>query len=1355
MEKTNFTSNLRSIARSFSGKKQLIKSLFLLPALLFLFGTTANSQCTVVVNDQINVGLNGECQAVLSIDHFLEGETLLACPGFWTVEIYSGALLVERAQNLLPTIPLSGVVLDGFVLDTEDEYELIGQNFMFVVTNVSTGNNQMGFVLVEDKTAPTIDCVESQTYCYNAEDFLPEAADNCSDVTVNLVRILPDLPGDCGNSILTTQRRIYQAVDASGNVSPVCTMSIEILRIVVEDVEFPANDTLSCAGTYELDANGNPHPSVSGVPFITDADSGDVYNLFPNSPDCNLQITYTDLEIPGCGTSKTIRRMWSATEWCDGEQQMAGKVQFINIINDVNPFFTNCPTEPLTMSTGYLDCNVSVGARSLGIEYSNEEGCSPVVQVTAIVIGGNSVSNLLDPAESDELFLTSGENLIRYIAYDACNNTDTCEFIINVEDHVFPVAVCKQFTTVSLNNYGEGSVYATSLDNGSWDNCGIASIETRRMNPSACDPTPTFGEKIDFCCSDVGEPIQVILRVTDLSGNVNECMVNVQVQDKIAPLIVAPTSIIVDCNYYFDDLDAFGTVVVNDENAREDIVVNGVVLGRDGIAIDVCGVDVTTEEISNTVNECGVGVITRRFTATDPDGRTTSATQTITFISNDPFWINNENPNDPNDDVVWPARNIEVTSCGADIDPDVTGRPELLNLDKCALPGVKYEDWIFNIVDGACFKVVRTWTVIDWCQQTNNTYVMWSFDQTIKVLDGVAPEFEAVADVSVCSYDASCEVEFIDLTAVATDNCTPNNELIYTWFVNLNYDASQTDPAKDYAGNGNDASGIYPVGTHRVVFTARDKCGNISSTSYLFTVANCKRPSPVCQNIVAELMAMNTGGVITGMIEIKADWFDVASFGTCGGDLRFSFSSNPDDTTRIFTCADLGVNQVNIWTTDVFGNQDFCTPTITIQDNFDVCDSGSSGIVAGKINASIVNSENSMEEVSVNLIDETSLNMVYTSQTGAYQFQNVEYGKDYTVRPEKDVEHINGVTTLDIILIQKHMLGSQKFDDAHKFIAADVDGNGRITSADIVEIRQLLMSKINKFNKNTSWRFIPSDYTFDPSKNPLDVDYPQSVTMSNLGYSATNVNFTGIKIGDVNQTARTDKGAGSRSVETRNFHIVDAAFQAGEVVEVPVRMSDLNTLHAYQFTMNYNVDALNLVNIKAGKLEISEEDYAEIDAENGVVTSVWGNINPVTINADEVLFTLVFDAKNNSTLSRSLNVNSDVTRALVYDANETEFNLGVNFRAQIADVADFVLEQNVPNPFTTETLVTFNMPAQSEGTFTVYDIAGKVIYTLNAEFNAGENQVKIQKSDLGAAGVFYYELKTDLGSATKKMILVN
>lgn len=1346
MEKTTILTNLCSNANCFSGKKQLIKSLFVLPVLLFFIGTSAMAQCTIVVNDQVNVGLNSDCEAVFGPLALLEASP--GCSAPYTIEIFKNGQLVESNGG-------SGqVTMDGFVMGTSTTYPLINEMFVFRITENASGNNQMGNVWVSDNQAPVIVCTNATTSCVAAQDFLPEVIDNCGDAVVNLVRILPDLPGDCEAGIVSVMRRVYQAVDASGNASEQCTVSVSILRIDLEEVVFPETVDLSCSDTYAVDGNGNPAPAVTGTPTIDI--EGDVYNLFPNTASCNTTATYVDLVVPSCGAARQIRRMWTVTEWCDGNQLTTGELQIINILSDVNPTFVNCPTTPLTFSTGLYDCNVDVPARSLGIAATNVNGCSAVTQITVIVEGGNIISNLLDLNQSDLLQLTAGANNITYIAYDGCNNTDTCQFVINVLDQVFPVAVCKQFTTVSLNNFGEASVFATSFDNGSWDNCGIATIEARRMTAAACDPTPVFADRIDFCCADVGEDIMVVLRVTDLAGNSNECMVNIVVQDKIAPVIVCPSNITVDCNFVYTDLDVFGKVVLNDESLRENIIIDGEIVGVDGIVVDICGAEVTTTVILDNVNECGVGQIVRRFTATDPDGRTTSCDQTITFISTDPFYINQENPNDPTDDVVWPAAMVTINSCGADVDPDVTGRPVLLNAEKCALPGVKYEDWVFQIVGDACFKIVRTWTIIDWCQPLNGSYVMWTFDQTIKVLDNEAPVFAPVEDVSVCSFDASCEIEFIDLTASASDNCTPDSELVYTWLVNANYNPADQSPAVFASGNGNDASGIYPVGTHRVVFTADDRCGNRSVTSYLFTVANCKKPSPVCRNLIAELMEMTIApGITTGMIEIQAEWFNAASFATCGGDLIFSFSSDITETSRVFTCSDIGLVTVEIWATDIFGNQDFCTTTIDIQDNMDVCDSGSSGIIAGKV---MTGSEDSVEEVAVNVLGNGSSSMIYTEANGKYRLPALAFGNNYTVQPNKDVDPLNGVTTLDIVLIQRHILGAALLDSPYKMIAADINRDGKVNALDIVELRQLVLLKASNFSNNTSWRFVDSNYEFESTELALAESFPESVVLTPFNNSVADIDFVAVKIGDINGNAKTHKLGGNedRSNNTANFVIENRTFEAGETVVVPVRMSDLNSLTAYQFTMKYNASDLNLIEVQGGKADVIEDNFAVLNAELGIITGSWGSIEAITFDADEVLFTLVFEAGNSSKLSNSLVINSTATMAVAYDAGENEYNLGVEFRSVANEaIGSLELRQNVPNPFINETLVTFNLPSEIQGTFNVYDVAGKVVYTKTANFNAGENQIVIRKSDLGSSGVFYYEVRTEIGSATKKMVLVN
>ncbi|MDV7390429.1 hypothetical protein RZS08_03705, partial [Arthrospira platensis SPKY1] len=96
--------------------------------------------------------------------------------------------------------------------------------------------------------------------------------------------------------------------------------------------------------------------------------------------------------------------------------------------------------------------------------------------------------------------------------------------------------------------------------------------------------------------------------------------------------------------------------MLNDESLRENIVVGGEVLGIDGIAVDICGANITESIFSNTIDQCGVGQIIRRFEARDPDNNLAVAFQTINFEINDPF---------TESDITWPAAMIDFESCGA------------------------------------------------------------------------------------------------------------------------------------------------------------------------------------------------------------------------------------------------------------------------------------------------------------------------------------------------------------------------------------------------------------------------------------------------------------------------------------------------------------------------------------------------------------------------------------------------------------------------------------------------------------------------------------------------------------------
>ncbi|MBI3520717.1 MAG: T9SS type A sorting domain-containing protein [Bacteroidetes bacterium] len=79
------------------------------------------------------------------------------------------------------------------------------------------------------------------------------------------------------------------------------------------------------------------------------------------------------------------------------------------------------------------------------------------------------------------------------------------------------------------------------------------------------------------------------------------------------------------------------------------------------------------------------------------------------------------------------------------------------------------------------------------------------------------------------------------------------------------------------------------------------------------------------------------------------------------------------------------------------------------------------------------------------------------------------------------------------------------------------------------------------------------------------------------------------------------------------------------------------------------------------------------------------------------------------------------------------------------------LGQNIPNPFTSESTVNYQLAKDvTSAVFTVTDIMGRVITSEKANTAAGAHSIKLGAY---AAGVYYYSLNVDGHVTTKKMIV--
>jgi len=149
----------------------------------------------------------------------------------------------------------------------------------------------------------------------------------------------------------------------------------------------------------------------------------------------------------------------------------------------------------------------------------------------------------------------------------------------------------------------------------------------------------------------------------------------------------------------------------------------------------------------------------------------------------------------------------------------------------------------------------------------------------------------------------------------------------------------------------------------------------------------------------------------------------------------------------------------------------------------------------------------------------------------------------------------------------------------------------------------------------------------------------------------------------------------------------------------------------------------------------------------------------VTVSVDGAAsFSLRFRAEKAGRLSEMLAVSNRITKAEAYKADADLARLDISLRfngsnGAIVAGAGFELLQNVPNPVSNNTNISFNLPAAADATLIISNAEGRVLKTLQNSFAKGLNTVTLQRADL-SSGILFYQLNTAEFSATKKMIVV-
>ncbi|MGB4900373.1 MAG: hypothetical protein WBP00_06320, partial [Saprospiraceae bacterium] len=561
------------------------------------------------------------------------------------------------------------------------------------------------------------------------------------------------------------------------------------------------------------------------------------------------------------------------------------------------------------------------------------------------------------------------------------------------------------------------------------------------------------------------------------------------------------------------------------------------------------------------IDNCGNGWISRTWTVGDKCMTSSvSCTQKIIMKHRSDF------------EVMFPEDVVAVCGGGTALDPDATGRPMIMD-DDCELVGVQYDDERFDIVPDACYKIIRTWKLIDWCKYDPNAhdhdpdvivddrfvasadrYCVYrklkddgdgfvTYTQIIKVIDTIAPEVTC-RDTTFCFYDGytgagaepdpMCSVPvYIGPDFVATDNCTETSLISFRYEVNLNASTSDYDGKKynvtsiDFKSGPNQkrfTSAAFPstlkltAGKHLLTIIAEDNCGKEDTTTCKIEVKDCKKPTPYCYNGIATVIMPSTGSIIVWAKDLDAGSYDNC---TKKADLKFSFDADGKMLSDTFTCKDIpngiaAINEVDIYVTDATGNVDFCHTILNIQDGSGNICGGASDLLADVSGKIMTETSEPVEQVTLDTRGGQTVPSFKTSSSGTYAFDNLPMYGAYSIIPVRTDHPTNGVSTIDLILIQKHIIGEQVITSPYHLIAADADKSGDISAVDLIELRKLILTIYDKLPNTDSWRFVPKDYIFTNPANPWN--FPEKIDLSTLSKDEVNRDFIGIKVGDLNSS---------------------------------------------------------------------------------------------------------------------------------------------------------------------------------------------------------------------------------------------
>ena len=606
----------------------------------------------------------------------------------------------------------------------------------------------------------------------------------------------------------------------------------------------------------------------------------------------------------------------------------------------------------------------------------------------------------------------------------------------------------------------------------------------------------------------------------------------------------------------------------------------------------------------------------------------------------------------------------------------------------------------------------------------------------------------ACANRTVCLNLNQCSMGHGVLTESATTSCQINSLLSFSYKLDLNSDGStDVQAAEDTLDRD------FPLGVHRVTWRVNDNCGNARTCSYSITVKDCQPPNLLCINGLTQQINPPDCSVT-----FNASQFILSLSDNCTPKAQIQIGLReegtgagfPAQTSITFDRCHQGFHGLEVWAKDANGLTNISSTYVLVQEAGTECkcitdaDIGLKGCVRTSANRKVndywlrgkVESVTGAPTAILKTFKAPTADSCYNIVAAA----KLPIGQTYrvTLRGERDGSYLNGVSTYDLVLISKHILGLEPFSTIYQALAADANRSNSVTTFDIVEFRKLILGIYDTLPDAKSWRFVrpladPGNYTMlDVAKDTFQIivpAIPDDVTLPKL-------DFIALKMGDLNNSAISSLQSDAEDrTETPPVLLSadDRVLEAGEMAVIPLHWAADAVLNGWQLALATDPALARIEGMEA----LPDELWHLLP--DGSVRALWQSGAPARFVSTDLVCSVKIRALQKTTLSECLHLQTGALHAEAYGIQGERQPIQLKFRENREAPATFFPPR--PNPTSGETSLGLLLPETTEVHLELFDIAGRRIWEHTAIASTGYHAWDIPTSALPIKGVYLYRLQ--------------